>query len=228
MINHSPPNTSDYGHFTVGDALRFISDTGTARPFGVPHTSEMQSCQHEVGNGPVTYPVNFISTFFLSGLTKNICNIWSQSNISAGDDLIFKLEKLPIASKDGSIKYHLNHWKKSTVIQQFRYEKGGINEAWQVVPSILSTYTPPRRLENYDYSENGYWHICRSQLMFRKETDPSRRYDAPCSAVYHDDRASMRGSLIEATFEPAWIEYTPWAPVRGWRGGGKDAKVWVV
>ena len=206
---------AEKGPFTVGDALRFISDTGTARPFGVPHTSELQGGQHEGGNGPVTYPVNFISTFFISGLTKNICNIWSQSNISAGDDLIFKLEKLPIASKDGSIKYHLNHWKKSTVIQQFRYEEGGINEAWQVVPAILSTYTPPRSLENYDYRENGYWHICRSQLMFRNETDPSRRYDAPCSAVYHDDRASMRGSLIEATFEPVWIEYTPWAPARG-------------
>jgi hypothetical protein len=206
---------AERGPFTVGDAIRFVSDTGTARPFGVPHTSELQGGQHEGGSGPVTYPVNFISTFFISGLTKNICNIWSQSNISSGDDLIFKLEKLPISAKDGSIKYHLNHWKKSMAIQQFRYEDGGVNEAWQIVPAVWSTYTPPRIVENYDYREHGFWHICRSQVMFRNELDSSRRYEAPCSSVYHDDRASLRGALIEATFEPVWVEYTPWAPARG-------------
>ena len=213
------------GSFTVGDAIRFVNDTGTARPFGVPHTSELQGGQHEGSNAAVTYPVNFISTFFVSGLTKNICNIWSQSNISAGDDLIFKLEKLPFATKEGSIRYQLNHWKKSTIIQQFRYEDGGINEGWQLVPAVLGTYTPPRIVDNYDYRENGYWHICRSQLMFRNETDPARRYDAPCSSVYHDDRAAMRGALIEATFEPVWVEYIPWTQQRGLKrpaleGGG--------
>jgi hypothetical protein len=206
---------AERGPFTVGDAIRFISDTGTARPFGVPHTSELQGGQHEGSHGPVTYPVNFISTFFISGLTKNICNIWSQSNVSSGDDLIFKLEKLPIAARDGSVKYHLNHWKKSMVVQQFKYEDGGVNDAWQIVPAVWSTYTPPRIVENYDYREHGYWHICRSQVMFRNEIDSSRRYETPCSTVYHDDRAAMRGALIEATFEPVWVEYTPWAPTRG-------------
>jgi len=206
---------ADRGAFSVGDAIRFVSDTGTARPFGVPHTSELQGGQHEGGHGPVTYPVNFISTFFVSGLTKNICNIWSQHNISAGDDLILRLEKLPISAKDGSVRYQLNHWKKSTIIQQFRYEEGGVNEAWQLVPAVLNTYTPARITENYDYRQNGYWHICRSQLMFRNETDASRRYDAPCSSVYHDDRAAMRGALIEATFEPVWVEFAPWAPSKG-------------
>jgi hypothetical protein len=52
--------------------------------------------------------------------------------------------------------------------------------------------------------------------MFRNESSSDRRYtDAPNSGVYHDDRASMRGALIEATFEPAWVEYIPWAPSRG-------------
>ena len=51
--------------------------------------------------------------------------------------------------------------------------------------------------------------------MFRNEIDSSRRYDTPCSSVYHDDRASMRGALIEATFEPVWVEYSPWAPSKG-------------
>ena len=201
--------------FSVGDAIRFISDIGTARPFGVPHTSELQGGQHEGSNGPVTYPVNFISAFVVCGLTRNICNIWSQHNVSAGDDMILRLEKLPISSRDGSIKYHLNHWKKSMSVQQFKYEDGGINEAWQLVPAVLSTYTPSRIIEGYDYRENGYWHICRSQLMFRNESADDRRYqDAPNTGIYHDDRAAMRGALIEATFEPTWVEYIPWEPPR--------------
>ena len=202
---------AERSNFTAGDALRFVNDMGTARPFGVPHTSEMQGGQHEGGSGPVTYPVNFISTLFISGLTRNICNIWSQNNISAGDDLILKLEKLPISTRDGSIKYHLNHWKKSIAIQQFRYEEGGVNEAWQLVPAVLSSYKPSKIVENYDYRENGYWHICRSQVMFRNESFDDRRFqDASNVGVYHDDRVSMRGALIEATFEPVWVEYIPW------------------
>ena len=197
--------------FTVADALRFVNDTGTARPFGVPHTSELQGGQHEGSNAAVTYPVNFISSFFVSGLTRNICNIWSQHNISAGDDLILRLEYLPFSARDGSIKYHLNHWKKSMAIQQFRYEEGGVNEGWQLVPAVLSTYPPFRKIENYDYRENGYWHICRSQIMFRNESSDDRRYyEAPNTGIYHDDRASMRGALIEATFEPVWVQYIPW------------------
>ena len=219
---------AERGGFTVGDALKFINHT--ARPFGVPHTSELQGGQHEGSQGPVTYPVNFISTFFVSGLTRNINNVWGQSDISAGDDLVMRLEKLPFASKDGSIKYHLNHWKKSIAIQQFRYEDGGVNEGWQLVPAVLSTYTPPRVLEGYDYRENGYWHICRSQVMFRSGSGSG--------AVYHDDRVTLRGALIEATFEPVWVEHIPWAkpaarssppmivssvPSFGWSGGQQEA-----
>ena len=205
---------AERGPFTVRDAIRYLADT--ARPWGVPHTSELQGGQHEGASGPVTYPVNFISTFFVSGLTRNMVNIWSQSNVSAGDDLILKLEKLPFASKDGSIKYHCNHWKKSIAVQQFKYDEGGINEGWQIVPAVLSTYTPARMHEGYDYREHGYWHIARSQIMARNELADDRRYvDAPNTGIYHDDRAVMRGALVEATFEPVWIEYWPWQPRKG-------------
>lgn len=205
---------AERGAFTVRDAIRFISEV--ARPWGVPHTSELQGGQHEGGHGPVTFPVNFISTFFVCGLTRNMCNIWSQSNVSAGDDLIFKLERLPIAVKDGSVKYHLNHWKKSIAVQQFKYEDGGVNDAWQIVPAVLSTYTPSQMHEGYDYRQNGYWHITRSQVMARNESSEDRRYlDAPNIGIYHDDRAAMRGALVEGTFEPVWVEYWPWQPQRG-------------
>jgi hypothetical protein len=166
--------------------------------------------------------VNFISSFNVSGLTRNICNIWSQHNISAGDDLILKLEKLPFATRDGSIKYHLNHWKKSASIQQFRYEDGGVNEGWQLVPAVLSTYTPSRMYENYDYREHGHWHLLRTQVMARNESAGDRRYEASNSGIYHDDRAVMRGALLEGTFEPVWTEYTHWTPQRGVRRPRED------
>jgi hypothetical protein len=206
---------AERGPFTVADAIRFITEI--ARPWGVPHTSELQGGQHEGAASPVTFPVNFISSFNVSGLTRNICNIWSQHSISAGDDLILKLEKLPFATRDGSIKYHLNHWKKSVSIQQFRYEDGGVNEGWQLVPSVLSTYTPARTHENYDYREHGYWHLLRTQVMARNEAADDRRYEASNAGIYHDDRAVMRGALLEGTFEPVWVEYSRWTQQRGVR-----------
>jgi hypothetical protein len=212
---------AERGLFTVGDAIRFITEI--ARPWGVPHTSELQGGQHEGGANPVTFPVNFISSFNVSGLTRNICNIWSQHNISAGDDLVLKLEKLPFATRDGGIKYHLNHWKKSASIQQFRYEDAGVNEGWQLVPTILSTYTPTRIYEDYDFREHGHWHLLRTQVMSRNEHADDRRYEASNAGIYHDDRAVMRGALIEGTFEPVWIEYSRWAPQRGVRRPREDA-----
>lgn len=206
---------AERGVFSVGDAIRFITEI--ARPWGIPHTSELQGGQHEGGASPVTFPVNFISSFNVSGLTRNICNIWSQHNLSAGDDLVLKLERLPFAARDGSIKYHLNHWKKASAIQQFRYEDGGVNEGWQLVPTVLTTYTPSRVFENYDYRENGYWHILRTQVMSRTEAGDDRRYEASNAGIYHDDRAVMRGALLEGTFEPVWVEYTRWVQQRGVR-----------
>jgi hypothetical protein len=206
---------AERGVFSVGDAIRFVTEI--ARPWGVPHTSELQGGQHEGGASPVTFPVNFISSFNVSGLTRNICNIWSQHSLSAGDDLILKLERLPFAARDGGIKYHLNHWKKSASVQQFRYEDGGVNEGWQLVPAVLSTYAPARIFEGYDFREHGHWHLLRTQVMARNEAADDRRYEASNAGIYHDDRAVTRGALIEGTFEPAWIEYARWAPQRGVR-----------
>ena len=90
-----------------------------------------------------------------------------------------------------------------------------MNEGWQLVPSVLSTYTPARIHDNYDYRENGYWHLLRTQVMSRNESADDRRYEASNAGIYHDDRAVMRGALLEGTFEPMWVEYTRWAPQRG-------------
>jgi hypothetical protein len=71
--------------------------------------------------------------------------------------------------------------------------------------------------ENYDYREHGHWHLLRTQVMARNESAGDRRYEASNSGIYHDDRAVMRGALLEGTFEPVWTEYTHWTPQRGVR-----------
>jgi hypothetical protein len=199
--------------FTVQDALRFITEV--ARPFGIPHTSEMQGGQHEGSSKAVTFPVNFVSAFLVDGRVDNLCNIFSSCNISNGDELILKLEKLPISNKDGSIKYHMNHWSKQLAIQQFKFEPGGVNSAWQLVPSVLSTYTPRQVHENYDYRENGYWHLLRSQVMARTESPDDWRYEASNRGIYYDDRVVQRGALLEGTFTPMWVEHIKWKPQKG-------------
>jgi hypothetical protein len=170
----------------------------------------------------VTFPVNFISAFLVDGRVDNLVNIFSGCNISAGDDLIMKLEKLPISVKEGGIRYHLNHWAKQTAIQQFKYEDGGVNEAWQLVPGVLSTYAPRRLHEDYDYRENGYWHLLRSQVMARTEAADDWRYEASNKGVYYDDRVGLRGALLEGTFEPVWVEHIHWKPKKGEKRVAED------
>ena len=212
---------SDRAQFTVADAIRFITEV--ARPFGIPHTSEMQGGQHEGSSKPVTFPVNFVSAFLVDGRVDNLVNVFSGWNISSGDDLILRLEKLPVSVKEGGIRYHLNHWAKQTAIQQFKYEDGGVNMAWQLVPSVLSTYTPRQIHEDYDYRENGYWHILRSQVMARTEAADDWRYDATNKGVYYDDRVGLRGALLEGTFEPVWVEHIRWKPRKGEKRIAEDS-----
>jgi uncharacterized membrane protein YgcG len=212
---------SDRAAFKVSDAIRFITEV--ARPFGIPHTSEMQGGQHEGSSAPVTFPVNFVSAFLVDGRVDNLVNVFSGWNISSGDDLILKLEKLPISVKEGGIRYHLNHWAKQTAIQQFKYEEGGVNTAWQLVPAVLSTYPPRHIHEDYDYRENGYWHILRSQVMARTEAVDDWRYDASNKGVYYDDRVGLRGALLEGTFEPVWVEHIRWKPRKGEKRVAEDS-----
>jgi len=212
---------SDRKAFNVSDAIRFITEV--ARPFGIPHTSEMQGGQHEGSSKAVTFPVNFVSAFLVDGRVDNLCNVFNNCNISNGDELILKLEKLPISTKDGNVKYHLNHWSKQLAVQQFKFEPGGVNTAWQIVPSVLSTYEPRQVSENYDYREHGYWHILRSQVMAKTESADDWRYEASNRGIYYDDRVVLRGALLEGTFTPTWVEHIKWKPQKGVKRAAPDA-----
>jgi len=186
------PSTSAKVDFTVHDAIRFIGDV--ARPFGVVHG--VSGGQHEGSASGVTYPVSCIATLAVGGRIENLVNMWRETGFSAGDDLTLHLEYLPIASKDGGLEYVLNHWKKGVIRQRFHWDERDSNHAWQLVPAVHTLHPPAEIHEGYDHREHGYWHVARSQVM--KLPEARKRY-------HHDDSAFLRGSVIEATFEPVFV-----------------------
>jgi len=204
--NFLPSATAAKASFTVKDAIRFITDV--ARPFGVVIGSEKQGGQHEGSTKPVTYPVNFIATMAVCGRIENVTNMWREHDMSNGDELIFHLEYLPIATMDNSLEYVLNHWRKNLVRQTFDWDsKEGKNFGWQLVPAIYSNHARKNLKEGYDYRENGYWHICRTQQMRAAEITQKMEKEAKVQACYHDDSRFMRGGLLEVTFEPVFVRH---------------------
>lgn len=200
----APPLNEARTAFGIRDALRFVNEV--ARPFGICHGSEMQGGQHEGSQGAVTWPVNFITSMAVSGRVENLVNMWRDTNISAGDDLILRFEYLPIAARDGSIEYVLNHWHKGIIRQRFDFIDGN-NMAWQLVPDIWSMHTPERMVENYDWRENGYWHIARSQIMKASEVTYKLSQEMYVQKCYLDDARLLRGSVLEVTFEPVFVRH---------------------
>jgi hypothetical protein len=209
-VNFLGSATSAKRDFTICDAIRFVTDV--ARPFGIVIGSEKQGGTHEGSLAPVTFPVNFITTLAVCGRVENLVHMWREYNISAGDDLIFHLEYLPICSTDGSMDYVLNHWRKNIIKQRFDWDPEGRNYGWQLVPAVYSSYTPSQLNEGYDYRDHGYWHICRTQVMRQAEITQKLEAHTKIQRCYHDDSRFMRGGLIEVTFEPHFVRYKTLGP----------------
>lgn len=195
--------TSAKTEFSIRDALRFITDV--ARPFGIAHGSEKQGGTHEGSLGPVTFPVNFITTLAVSGRTENLVNMWRDENMSAGDDLVLHLQWLPYSTADGQLEYVLNHWRKGMIRQRFDWDPKGRNSGWQLVPAVYSVHPPASTHEGYDWREHGYWHIARTQVMRAAEITQKLEQQTKVQKCYHDDSRFMRGALLEITFEPAFM-----------------------
>jgi len=205
-VNFQSSSASAKSDFSVRDAIRFVTDV--AKPFGVVIGSEKQGGTHEGGTAPITFAVNFITTLAVCGRVENVVHMWREHNISAADDLIFRLDWLPIASPDGSMEYVLNHWRKGLVRQRFDWDpKNQRNWGWQLVPAVYSSYPPERLVEGYDYREHGYWHIARTQVMRAAEITHKLEQTSKVQPCYHDDSRFMRGGLLEVTFEPVFVRH---------------------
>ena len=120
------------------------------RPFGIVHGKENQGGQSEVDPGSVQWPVSFVASLVLDGKDSDIVNVWHNHNISAGDDLVFRLKLMPLPPGG---KYTLNHYSLGIIEKTFTpslIEKasknnfhtkgtgGKITHVWQLVPDVFS------------------------------------------------------------------------------------------
>ena len=167
-------------------------------PYGICAGSEHQGGKHETGLAPVQSAANHITSMTIDGQNRDLVNLWRRCDVSAGDQLIFRLEYLPTQS------FTLNHYYKGTVHQVFP----DVKMCWQLVPDLFRmTYDPlkyeglPRHDDSiiYDYRLHGYWRIGQS---FQHRG----RHDAAVEN-YSNDRCFLPGQLLQITFAPVWCEF---------------------
>lgn len=103
------------------------------RPLGFAVGSDYQGGVHEGSSAPVTWPVNFVTSILVDGLTQEAANLWRDHNVSSGADLILRFYL------DTPTEFVLNHWSKATVTQKFsandKYPK---TQFWVLKPDVLS------------------------------------------------------------------------------------------
>ena len=153
----------------------------------------------------------------------------ARAEISAGDDLVLRLKPMPIPQ--GRECYTLNHYHKNVVQQNLgNYLQEGLGglratHVWQMVPDVFSLDNPGENAaagvvlpsgfgvpRDYVWQEHGYWHIGRSQVMFRKYAE--REY-------YNNDMANqLKLNHMDMTFEPSW-HCAPGEPKEGDRAIAK-------
>ena len=163
-------------------------------PYGICAGSEKQGGQTETGMSPVQAGVNFVTTMTVDGQNIDLINYWAHENLSAGDQLIFKLER-----KD-TYYYGLNHYYKETRDQTFSTRK----MCWQLVPSVfrMGQKVDDNYLQ-YDYRTHGYWRI--AQLMQSRKQCSNNADEA---FYWNDDKNNLRSGgsaqLLQVLFAPVY------------------------
>lgn len=175
------------------DILRLVSTRMI--PFGICAGSEHQGGKHETGLAPVQAAANHVTTLTIDGQNRDLVNIWRNIDISAGDNLILKLQWLPTQN------YTLNHYYKGVVRQTFVKAQ----HCWQLIPDVFKmgqAPAPPSAAPwSYDYRVNGFWRIGQCfQHRASCESDPGN----VC-----DDTRFLRGQLLQVTFAPVWTQFQP-------------------
>ena len=108
-------------------------------PFGVVRGSEKQGGQDQVGYGAATWPVCFIANMVLDGKERNVCNLWTHLNVSAGADVVLRLHPCELPRGSG---YTLNHYYKHITRASINKPKPNAdgrqpNHVWQLVPDVF-------------------------------------------------------------------------------------------
>ena len=143
----------DDSKYNLTDLVHIVENL--IRPFGIVHGKENQGGQSEVDPSSVQWPVSFVASLVLDGKDSDIVNVWHNHNVSAGDDLVFRLKLMPIPPGG---KYTLNHYSQgiiektytSTLIDKAsannhlvldgtKFPNGQkITHVWQLVPDVFS------------------------------------------------------------------------------------------
>lgn len=169
-------------------------------PYGICAGSENQGGKHETGYSPIQAAVNHVTTMTVDGQNRDLVNFWRAYSLDSGDELIYRLEKLPVKG------FTLNHYYKGTVHQTF---PGSEFKAWQLVPDVYRmTYDPAKDCNGrqrdvdaikYDYRIHGYWRVGQ-MFHHRQKNDMSVEN-------YSNDTVFLRGSLLHVTFAPVWVQH---------------------
>lgn len=111
------------------------------------------------------------------------------------------------------VPHHHPHTKEEESTKLIRILEQGV---WQLVPYIYDMKHAPENPTEYDFRENGYWHICKALQMF--PADPRFEYDN------YNDATKYRttGELMEVSFQPLFIEGLPDGSSRGIIEGKHD------
>lgn len=150
-------------------------------------------------NANNVFPVDHITSLLLDGKCINIINLWRKHEISAGDDLILILKKIVPKAYNLSRDSNTSNWQVFGDMRTNAVDTmGGLQDlkvrqeegVWQLIPFVydwskdgnddwLNGLIPSDG--DYDYRQNGYWHICRALQMAGR--DPQEMGDTYSDAT---------------------------------------------
>lgn len=173
-------------------ARTFIRDH--ARPFGVVVGSDKQGGQHQGGNSIVTFPVDFVVTCTVDGLSENMQNYWGGYDVASGEELQYVL----VPEKSTSLMYDLNSYKN-----RVRKNMRVTSTVYQLRP-ITQTQRHHLLVENPDnHHLYDYWHFATSQKLHQARLDPELE---PGNGRYGSLDKFHRGALMQTNVSPEFYD----------------------
>lgn len=157
-------------------------------PLGVVHGSEKQGGQHFDG-GTVTWPVDYVQTIVVDGHIYNLINYWALDDITAGDDLIFSLQKI---NKQDISCYCLGDNKT----ESFDNQKGP-EEIYQFVPRVRKA----KNVEKY-----GYFHIASSRVSLKTGAGATEKPENKKLQLLNRSEYGTSGPILDVTLTPVMVE----------------------
>lgn len=189
---------------TSWQVLKIIRDIFV--PFGVPRGSDKQGGQSQGTNAPDIFPVDHVTSMLMDGKCQNIVNLWRANAVSAGDEMILVMRKIVptdyVLSRQANSynRQRFGGWPDEAGTNKINLEERRREGVWQLVPQVYNMADEPETPSEYDYRENGYWHVCRA--LQQSGANPQHKYDNYNDATQYQ----KTGELLEVSFQPLFVE----------------------